>query len=62
MLFRSNGHKRQCKGKGLFKDTVDEVLCVWGLGMANLARMCGLELDKMPDDSLIPSELIILNG
>lgn len=36
------GHKRQCKAGGLFKDTEDELLCVWGIGLANLARMRGL--------------------
>jgi hypothetical protein len=51
------GHKKQCKGSGLFKDTEDEVLCVWGVGVANLARMHGVVVEI--NDPLIPSELII---
>jgi hypothetical protein len=28
------GHKRQSKGAGVFRDTEDELLCVWGVGLA----------------------------
>lgn len=51
------GHKRQCKNGGLFKDSEDEVLCVWGVGLANLARMRGLAVQ--PNDPLIPVDLLI---
>lgn len=51
------GHKRQSKGSGLFKDTEDEVLCVWGVGLANLARMSGLPVGT--DDPLIPGDLLV---
>lgn len=51
-----SGHKRQCKGSGLFKDTEDEVLCVWGIGLANLARMRGLAVQ--PNGPLIPVDLL----
>jgi hypothetical protein len=50
------GHKRQSKGNGLFKDMEDELLCVWGIGMANLARMLGLT--PQAKDPLIPSILL----
>lgn len=51
------GHKRQCSGKGLFKDTEDELLCVWGVAVANLALMRGLQVD--PIEPLIPADLLI---
>lgn len=50
------GHKKQSLGKGLFKDTEDEVLCVWGVGIANLARWNGLLAPS--GDALLPTELI----
>lgn len=52
-----SGHGRQCKGKGLFKDTEDELLCVWGVAVANLARMRGLQTGA--SDPLIPADLLI---
>ena len=51
------GHKRQSKGRGLFRYDVDVELCVWGLGLANLCRSRGLPVDAVPP--LIPSELLI---
>lgn len=51
------GHKRQSKGGGLFKDTADELLSVWGVGLANLAHMRGLMVE--PNDPLVPTELLI---
>ena len=53
------GHKRQCKGKGDFRREDDQVLCVWGLGLANLCRSCGLPVDAVPP--LIPEELLFAN-
>ena len=50
------GHQKQSKGRGVFANTEDEVLCVWGIGMANLARMHGLELKAVPP--LIPQDLL----
>ncbi len=50
------GHVRQSKGKGVFKDSEDEVLCVWGIGMANLCRAYGITVDSEPP--LIPSDLL----
>ena len=51
------GHERQCSGKGLFKDTEDELLCVWGVAVANLARMRGVQVG--PVEPLIPADLLI---
>ena len=51
------GHKRQMKGPGLFRDTEDELLCVWGVGLVNLARMRGLAL--RPREPLIPAAVLI---
>jgi len=51
-----SGHKKQCKGSGVFKDTEDEVLCVWGLGLINLAKLRGLDVQF--DDPLIPGILV----
>jgi hypothetical protein len=51
------GHEKQCKGKAIFKDTEDEVLSVWGVGMVNLARMHGLSLGGTAP--LIPEDLLL---
>jgi len=50
------GHKRQSK-KGVFKDTEDEMLCVWGIGLVNLAHVRGI--DPKPQEPLIPADLLI---
>ncbi|HAS6360216.1 TPA: hypothetical protein RQJ98_000526 [Vibrio vulnificus] len=50
------GHKKQCKGSGVFKDSEDEVLCVWGIGLVNLAKSRGLA--PKIDDPLIPASLV----
>jgi len=51
------GHQRQSKSGGLFKDTEDELLSVWGIGLANLARMQGLMVG--PSSPFIPMELLV---
>lgn len=51
------GHRRESKGRGLFRDSVDEFLCVWGVGLLNLARSRGIE--PKVDDPLIPPELVL---
>jgi hypothetical protein len=51
------GHQRQSKGKGVFAGTEDEVICIWGIGIANLCRMYGLIIEGVPP--LIPDDLII---
>lgn len=50
------GHKKQSVGTGLFKDTEDEVLCVWGVAVANLARWNGLPVPN--PNPLLPAELM----
>lgn len=51
------GHIRQSKNRGLFRYKVDAALCVWGLGVANLATHHGLNPIAVPP--LIPSDLLI---
>jgi hypothetical protein len=51
------GHKRASKGKGDFVGTDDELLCVWGLGLANLCHWRGLAVEI--NDPLIPAELLV---
>lgn len=51
------GHKNQCKPGGAFRDTEDELLCVWGVGIANLALAAGLPV-KSPD-RLVPQDLLL---
>jgi len=50
------GHQKQSKRRGVFADSVDEVLSVWGIGMANLARSHGLQIEAIPP--LIPQDLL----
>jgi hypothetical protein len=50
-----SGHNNQCKGSGFFKDSEDEVLCVWGVGLINLAKERGLAIQV--DDPLIPASI-----
>jgi len=50
------GHKKQVK-RGVFKLTDDEVLCVWGVGVANLARHHGLTVNSV--EEWIPEKLLI---
>lgn len=49
------GHKRQCRKGGVFKDSEDEILCVWGAGLVGLAKSRGL-LVRI-EDSLLPAAL-----
>lgn len=53
-----DGHRKESIDDGLFDDTEDEVLCVWGLGFANMARHLGV-LVSSPDEELIPSRLLV---
>ena len=49
-------HIKQSKGRGIFAETVDEVLCVWGIGVANLMRSRGIIVEHHSD--LIPKQLM----
>lgn len=51
------GHKRQSRGSGVFNCTEDEIICVWGTGLANLARNRRLPVQGVPP--LIPDELLV---
>lgn len=51
------GHKRQSRANGIFENTEDEALCVWAIGVANLAKHHGVEVVS-PDEDLVPSELL----
>lgn len=51
------GHKRQAKGRGVFANSVDRALSVWGVGMVNLARGHGLSVNGAPP--LIPDDLLV---
>jgi hypothetical protein len=54
----ATGHEKQGKGRGIFSDLVDDqLLCVWGIGMANLCRNRGLPVEGIPP--LIPDDLLI---
>ncbi len=50
------GHRNQSKGNGLFAVSEDELLCVWGVGLANLAVYHGLEV--LVKDPLFPRDLV----
>lgn len=50
------GHIKQTKGRGVFKNTDDERLCIWGIGIVNLARHYGLEVSASPP--WIPADLL----
>jgi hypothetical protein len=51
------GHRKECRAGKLFGDTEDEIVCVWGLGLANLARWRGLSIG--PQDDLTPMDLLL---
>lgn len=51
------GHRRESKGRGLFRDTPDSYLSVWGIGLLNLAKSRGIDVKVV--DPLIPTELVM---
>ena len=51
------GHERLSRrGEELYK-TLDDDLYVWGVGMVNLARLRGMEVEG--DDRFIPANLLV---
>ena len=50
------GHVRQAKANRIFANTIDEILCIWGIGMANLAAARQLQIAAIPP--LLPGDLI----
>jgi hypothetical protein len=51
------GHKRESKGTGEFANVEEELISVWGVGLANLCCWRGLPVEI--DDPLIPAELLV---
>lgn len=51
------GHLRLTKWNRIFANSDDEILCVWGIGMANLAVSHQLQIEAIPP--LIPGDLLI---
>ena len=49
------GHRALSKGRSMYSDTDDELMCIWGLGLVNLAKHRGMKVTYT--DILIPSEL-----
>lgn len=52
----ARGHQNQSKANRVFANSEDELLCVWGIGLANLAFAHQLQIEAIPP--LLPSELI----
>lgn len=50
-------HRAESKGSGVFRYSADELLCVWGIAVANLARFNGLNVEST--SSLIPDVLLV---
>ena len=51
------GHQKESKGNGFFARSEDEVLSIWGIGLANFVRSKGVNIEI--DDPLIPADLLI---
>lgn len=50
-------HKVLCRKGGLFDNNPDEIICLWGLGLVNLARFKGLDVHF--NHEYIPGDLIV---
>ena len=56
-LFQASAeHVKRSKGGGALRDTPDELISIWGIGAANLARWKGLPVSAAPP--LIPADLL----
>lgn len=55
----AKAHVKESKA-GVFKDSEDEIVCVWGIGVANLARFHGLHVRGVPP--LLPDELLAITS
>jgi hypothetical protein len=49
-------HERLSVGAGIFANTPDELISVWGVGLLNLVRAAGFDI--VVDDPLFPKALI----
>jgi len=54
------GHEKLSKGRAVFAYSDDKFLCVWGIGIVNLARNSGLDVPSVPP--LIPEDLLVQNS
>lgn len=54
------GHRKLSVGAGMFNNTPDKYLCVWGVGLANLLLLRGLPVEI--DDPLMPRQLLVRKG
>ena len=52
-------HQRESRRTGRFKDTAEELLSIWGIGLANLAVHQGAVRGVTYDCEVIPNKLII---
>lgn len=50
-------HKQLCKGRGEYSNSEDEIIFLHGLGLLNLVRSRGFDVDL--SDPLIPKDLLI---
>lgn len=50
------GQRRESNGRGLFSDAPDKYLSIWGIGLINLAKSRGMDVEI--NDPLIPTELV----
>jgi hypothetical protein len=50
-------YKKQCKGHGMFVGLTEELLCVWGIGLANLVLYKGMKVNV--EDDMMPRELLV---
>lgn len=57
MLALADGHRRLSRDHAWFAETEDELLSIWGIGMANLARHRGLNVSAIPP--YIPADLLV---
>jgi hypothetical protein len=50
------GHRKQTR-RGIFKNSVDELLAIWAIGLVNLARSKGMDVSI--EDEMLPGELLV---
>lgn len=50
------GHRKLVARGGFFANTPDMYMCIWGLGLANLARHRGIDVTL--DDEFLPEQLL----
>jgi hypothetical protein len=53
----AKGQVKLARKGGLFDNVINRAICIWGIGVANLARALGMDVSGSPP--LIPDELLI---